>query len=527
MTAPRRDSTWVAARVVASARPRVSVTTAGESAAADAAAIQAGVPSRALMRAAGLAAAAELSRRHAGRLSRGVAVFAGPGNNGGDAWVLAGALGAAGVRVRVTEVGEPRTPDAIAERVRAMPFVLVGRPTGAERLVVDGLLGTGARPVTDGPLAAAIDDISALRTHGALVVALDLPSGVNADTGEVAHAVAADLTCAFGTAKRGLLLRRDLTGALAVLDIGLGLDARRDDWAALVDAPWVRGVLPPITPAAHKGTRGKLVIVGGAAGMSGAAVLAARAALSSGAGMVRVLGDATAVAPLAAGVPAALTGPWPTSEAEVLAAIEGWAHAAVIGPGLGAAHARAMVERIAGAWSGPLVLDADAVTTFAGQLGALEHLVRGRAVLTPHLGEAARLLNTSIADVQARPFAVAQGLADATGAVVLLKGVPTIVAAPDAAPLVVARGTPALATGGAGDVLAGIIGTLLAQQVPLHAAAAAGAWVHGVAAERAGQAMPLRGVSLEDVLVALPSVWDVDEPAPLPPVLADLPAVAS
>ena len=127
--------------------------------------------------------------------------------------------------------------------------------------------------------------------------------------------------------------------------------------------------------------------------------------------------------------------------------------------------------------------------------------------------------------MQSRPFAVAQRLADATGAVVLLKGVPTIVAAPDVAPLVVARGTPALATGGSGDVLSGIMGTLLAQGLAPQAAAAAAAWVHGVAAERAGRAVPLRGVTLEDVLMALPSVWEVDEPAPMPPVLAELPAI--
>jgi NAD(P)H-hydrate epimerase len=525
MTAPRRDSTWVAARVVATERPRVAVTTAAEAAAIDQQAMHEGVPSRALMRAAGLAAAAELCRRYPGRLSRGVAVFAGAGNNGGDAWVVAAALGAAGVRVRVTEVGEPRTDDAAAERLRAMPFVLVGRPTGAERLVVDGLLGTGARRVLDGPIAAACDEIAALRANGAVVVALDLPSGLDADAGTADRAVTADLTLAFGTLKRGTLLRRDLAGGIAVLDIGLGLSGRDEARPALVDAPWVRHVLPSIAPAAHKGTRGKVVIVGGARGMTGAAVLAARAALASGAGMVKVLADAEAQAPLAAGVPAALTGAWPATTEAAKAAIEGWAHAAVVGPGLGPKDTRALVARIAHAFGGPMVLDADALTAFAGALSALEDIARGRAVLTPHVGEAARLLATTVDDVRARPFAVAQGLADATGAVVLLKGVPTIVAAPDAAPLLVARGTPALATGGSGDVLAGVLGTLLAQGMSLQPAAAAAAWVHGVAAERAGQAMPVRGVTLEDVLVALPSVWDVDDAAALPPVLAELPAI--
>lgn len=524
MSASRRESRWVAARAVTGDRPRVAVTTAAEAAIADTRAIGDGIPSRALMRAAGLVAAAEVCRRHAGRLSRGVAVFAGPGNNGGDAWVVAGALGAAGIRVRVTEVGDPRTADAAAERLRALPHVVVARPTGAERLVVDGLLGTGARPVSGGPIGDAIAEIAEWRADGAIVASLDLPSGLDADTGTADRAVAADLTLSFGTAKRGVLLRRDLSGAVAVLDIGLGLAGRDEAWPALVDAAWVRHMMPPIAPAAHKGTRGKLVVVGGAAGMSGAAVLAARAALASGAGMVKVLADPDALGLLAAGVPAALTGPWPDTDAAAAASGE-WAHAAVIGPGLGLGRARELVGRMAASLHGPLVLDADALGAFAGSLGALEDVARGRAVLTPHVGEAARLLGTTPADVQSRPFAVAQGLADATGAVVLLKGVPTIVAAPNVAPLVVARGTPALATGGSGDVLSGIMGTLLAQGVAPLAAAAGAAWVHGVAAERAGRELPLRGVTLEDVLTALPSVWELDEAAAVPPVLAELPAV--
>jgi ADP-dependent NAD(P)H-hydrate dehydratase / NAD(P)H-hydrate epimerase len=522
MTAPRRESTWVAARVVATPRPRTAVLTAAEAAARDARAIADGVPSRALMRVAGYAAASELSRRYAGRLSRGVVVFAGPGNNGGDAWVVAGALGAAGVSVRVVEAAPPATEDAKAEKARALPVVLRGAPSGAERLVVDGLLGIGARPVHEGPLAAAIADINARRLSGATVVSLDLPSGLSADDGTAAHVVSADCTLTFGGVKRGLLLRRELAGTIVALDIGLGHSP--DDSAALVDAPWVRHVLPDTPASAHKGTRGTVVVAGGAAGMAGAVVLAARAALSSGAGLVQVLAEAAALPQVTAAVPSALARAWPSDVAEAAEALAK-ADAVIAGPGLGLAAARAMVERLAAATTAPLVLDADALTAFAGDVPALRALAAGRAVCTPHPGEAARLVGRDAGHVNATRFDTAQALADAIGAPVLLKGVPTVIAQPGAPPMVVARGTPALATGGSGDVLAGILATLLAQGMAPAEAAAVAAWGHGVAAERAGMQMPLRGVTLDDVLVALPTVWAVDDAASLPPVLAELPAI--
>lgn len=517
-----RDSVWTVARVAPAARTRVQVTTAAERAAADAAAIAAGIPSRALMRAAAVGSVAEIGRRYPGRLTRGVAVFAGSGNNGGDAWVVAGLLGAAGVRVRVAEVAEPRTPEAIAERDRALPFVTVGAPSGAERLVIDGLLGVGGRPIDDGPLAEAVERIAELRARGATVVSLDIPSGCAADDGRAERAVAADCTVAFGSVPRGVLLRRDLAGAIAVLDIGLGVDGAREGAAGLVDAAWVRRGLPFIPADAHKGTRGKLAVVGGAPGMAGAAVLAARAALASGIGLVQAVVGPECLPLMAAGAAAALARAWPAPGATD--AYDA-ADAVVIGPGLGRDAARALVEQAAEATRAPLLLDADALNAFAGDLAGLGRLAAGRAVLTPHAVELARLLDVPATVVAADRFTHAQALADATGAVVLAKGVPTIVAAPGDAPLVVPRGTPALATGGSGDVLAGIVGTLLAQGMRPVEAAAAAAWIHGVAAERAGADRGVRGTTLDDVLVALPTVWDVDEPAPVPPVLAELPAV--
>jgi NAD(P)H-hydrate epimerase len=504
------------------------VVTAAQAAAADRAAIHAGIPSRALMRSAGLGAVTALVRRYPGRLAQGVTVFAGPGNNGGDAWVVAGLLAAAGVRVAVDEPAPARTADCRAERDAALPLVGDGAATGAERLVIDGLLGTGTRGAPRGAIAEALARLRSARASGATVVALDLPSGLDADTGEDHGAVAADLTVTFGGCKRGLLRRRDLAGEIAVLDIGLGVHAQGDDatpW--LVEATWVHAHLPPIAADAHKGTRGRVAVIGGDDGMAGAAILATRAALATGAGLVRAVVAPDQRAAVTAAVPAALTAAWPESPADAHALLADWAHAVLVGPGLGGAHGRRVVEAVARGTTGahvPLVLDADALNAFRADVDALAALVGGRAVLTPHVAEAARLLGVDTAHVQADPWTSVATIAERSRCVVLLKGVPTLVAAPGFATRVVPRGTPVLATGGSGDVLGGVIATLVAQGSTRLDAATLGAWVHGVAGEIAGGGT-LRGTTLEDVLVALPAVWDVTPSSPEPPVLARLAAV--
>ena len=198
----------------------VPVVTAAESAARDRAAIEGGTPSRALMQRAGAAAASEIVRRYGDRLSRGIAVFAGVGNNGGDAWVVAAALAAVGIKVRVEETGGAKTDDARAERASALAASRFDRPTGGEEVVVDGVLGTGAAGAPRGAAADAIRRIRALRDDGAHVVALDVPSGLDATNGDAELAVAADLTITFGTVKRGVLVRRERCGHIVAVDIG-------------------------------------------------------------------------------------------------------------------------------------------------------------------------------------------------------------------------------------------------------------------------------------------------------------------
>lgn len=502
----------------------VYVVTAEQAVARDRAAIESGIDSKLLMRRAGQRAAHCISARFPQCHDKGVLIFTGPGNNGGDGWVVAAECAALGIRASVRAAAEPRTPDAIWARGLAgdtMPTV--ERPA----IVVDALLGTGATGAPRGEIAAAIREIAACRDQGAVVVALDLPSGLDATTGDAALSVSADLTVSFGTAKRAHVIRRDLCGELVVVDIGLGVHADLDDGAAvLIDASWVRARLPVIGARDHKGSRRRLLFVGASPGMAGATILAARAALRSGAGMVRCCAHPASIASLQSAVPEATAVPWPALDGAPDADVLEWAHALLVGPGLGRSDARRHVELWLHAWSGPVVLDADALTAFAGDLAALGVLLKARpAVLTPHAGEAARLLACRTEDVVARPFETASALSEQSGAVVLLKGVPTIVATPGGACYVSARGTPALATAGSGDVLAGIVATILAQSGDAAVAAGIGAWAHGRAAELANAARPVRGTVLADVLAELPEVWRLEDDALAEGELAWLPRV--
>lgn len=547
-----------------SAPPALRVTTARESSELDERSIAGGIPSRALMQRAGAAAAGEIARLVRDAPRGPVEIFVGSGNNGGDGWVVARALAAAGVRVEVVTAGETRTADARAERelTEGAPLVSVvslddperDDPAGAPGLVVDALLGTGAKGAPRGPAATAIARIARLRERGAMIISLDIPSAVDADTGSSDGAVRADVTLTFGTVKRGLLVARAAAGRIVVLDIGL---VRATEHAAapsaptetvrspkLVDGRWLRSVIPSFAADAHKGTRKKLVIVGGQPGMAGAPVLAARAAMRSGIGMVRLVVASESLPVVQGSEPHALAREWPGDrESGWGDVVGGWADVVLVGPGLGASsETRAMMERLLDSWRGPVVLDADALNVFSGQANRLGKLLAGRpALLTPHVMEFARLSGLDVSEVLERRFDVGESLAQATGASVLLKGVPTVVTAPDGGRLVSAAGTPALAAAGSGDLLGGIAATLLAQMDDPLVAGAAAAWVHGRAAEIAqwGRARPgegrgrsarseaagARGVTLADIEHAIAGVWREDVTPLTYPILAELPAV--
>ena len=514
--------------------PSVRVVSARESAERDRAAIERGIPSRVLMQRAGTAAAEEISRRYGDRLREGAVVFTGPGNNGGDGWVVAGMLARLGIEVTVVETVEAKSHDAVAEKSAAIDSVKFVRefPAGpgdrgtTARVVIDALLGTGAEGEPRGKIADAISVINEMHSDGAQVAAIDLPSGLDATTGRHASCVIADATFSFGGVKRGSLLARDCCGEIVVLDIGLDEVAEqggRVPW--LVDGAWVQAHVPRIRYDAHKGTRKHLAIIGGGKGMPGAVVLATRAALRSGIGIVRALVAPENLSQILAAAPSALISHWPTRAAEVSSQISKWADAIVIGPGLGKSdQTRRLVEKILADSRLPVLLDADALNVFDGDVAALGRLLAGRpALVTPHVAEFARLAKIDVQEVLDNRFDVGSGMARNLGATVLLKGSPTVIFAPDGERYVVARGTAALGTGGSGDLLAGIAGTILAQSLDASTSASCAGWVHGRAAELCEY---VRGTTLEDVLYALPRAWNEGEPPVNPPVMAELPAVA-
>ena len=517
------------------AAPRALVVDAAGASRADTAAVDAGIPSRALMRCAGAAAAAEIARRCSGLLEDGIVIATGAGNNGGDGWVLAQSLHAVGIPVRVVECVEAHTPDARAERDAAIAVgVPVSRdrdslPNARERLAVDAIVGIGLRadePLT-GEVAWGVGALHGFQRRGGTVVAIDIPSGVDASSGDHVGAVPCALTLTFGTVKRGQLVARELCGEIVALDIGLGAHVHAADGALLADLHWFRRSLPAIHADAHKGTRAKIAIVGGARGMAGAAVMAARAALHSGAGLVHTLTAQDSVLVMQEVVPAAIAHPWPNLEERGNWLLSDSMDAVLIGPGLGRDNARTLVECLLRDFTGPVVLDADALNAFAGDAGALSPFLKDRAaLLTPHPAEFARLAGngSAVGDVLADRFEWPMRLASLTGATILLKGVPTIVATPSGETTVIAEGTPILATGGAGDLLGGVAVTLLAQMRDAALAGALAAFAHGRAASNTN-ARNVRGYTLDDVLRELPSVWAL-EPAPRrPPVIAELPAV--
>lgn len=510
------------------------ITTATQAAQRDANAIAAGIDSWELMHAAGKAAASFILQLVQPFEQRAISVFAGTGNNGGDAYVVAAELLNAGEMVHFGATDEPRTDDAkkalaLYEEARAIHGPapeMISSSEPYQFVFVDGLLGTGQSGELRGLVREVSERVEIGRSDGLIVVALDIPTGVNASTGEiVAAAIMADYTLAFGTMKRAHVLQRAQCGEVVVFDIGLGAHADVDDGAwILADELMLRSRVPQIAWNAHKGTRGRVGIFGGGPGMGGAVTLAAGAALHSGAGLVHGFVHPDGILPLQIAEPQAIAHPW-NERPEHL-------HAFVLGPGLGRTPVSGQAfDNMLGALPDcPLVLDADALWMFGSGLNRIHTLSRNRKIVcTPHVGEFERLIGAPVGATLEERIDQAREFVRLTGTTLLLKGTPTVVVDTDnSAPLVIARGNAALATGGSGDMLSGIIGTLLAQGATPNDAAAIGAWVHGRAAEIAVEnAGSVRGVTLDDVLMSMPDAWrSLATHEHTEPVLAMLPSVA-
>jgi NAD(P)H-hydrate epimerase len=509
--------------------PSLPVLSPEQSAAWDASAVHNGTALATLMECAGRAAAAVLAARYAHRLRDGVLVAAGPGHNGGDGWVLARALQRLEVPVWVTSPPGPGAElrEAMAARARAegVREVAPDGPWPSIGVVVDALLGTGARGAPRPPIASLLERMLDLEVP---VVAIDGPTGVDLESGISHGTPRADLSITFGGLRRGHLLARDEVGAIVVTDIGH--PAPDPAWPTLVTDGQASDWLRRLRSRDHKGDRGRVVIVGGDTGMVGAARMAGRSAFGAGAGLVHVVAPPASVAALGQAEPdlQTLAHPLDRPPSDELLDLVGRADAVVIGPGLGRDASRRAVIAALVAEARGVVLDADALVAFQGAVPELRALAGRPLVLTPHPGEF-RMLFPELANTrELDPWAAAAAAATASRATVLLKGVPTVIALEGRPALTVAAGNPGLATGGSGDVLSGIVGTALAQGLAPEIAAAFGAQVLGRAADLAARRSAARALRPMDIVAALPDLWREWEvmrlapPAPRPPVLLEL-----
>jgi NAD(P)H-hydrate epimerase len=506
------------------------VVTAAEMRALDRATIDdIGIPAFTLMETAGRAVAhVALEMLQEGESGHGgayghVAVVCGPGNNGGDGFVTARVLRDSGVEAAVYLAvgrssirGDAAAHLAVYERAGGVVRMIdtpqalgdLGDAIAGAALVIDALFGVGlSRPLED-----HFADVVSLINHAQRRLAVDIPSGLDADTGRVLGTVVqADTTVTMGALKIALVSAPGFAhcGNVDVADIGVpsGVLATQAVRAGLVEEPDVAAWLPHPTLLDHKGRRGHAVIIGGMPGMRGAGRLCANAALRAGAGLVTLATAGDVVAD-----DSVMTKALATNVADVLANKS----AIVIGPGLGQSE-------LAAGWVGevlasgvPAVLDADALNVVSGIIETIKQAA-GPIVLTPHPGEAARLLGTTVAEVEADRLAAARAIASRTHAVVVLKGARTIVCdgtLDDDYCSINPTGGPELATGGSGDVLSGVIGALLAQGVPAADAARAAVFVHGLAGERLADEHGRRGVVSSDLPVAIAGVLrDLPRPA--------------
>jgi NAD(P)H-hydrate epimerase len=519
--------------------------TAAEMRALDRWTIEHGTPGHVLMERAG-AGATRILRRQLG-CRGGVVVVCGRGNNGGDGLVIARHLRRARVPVEVWLAA--RAADVTGDAARMLAAWQRGRgrvhdltaagavEALASRLsrggvVVDALLGTGLNAPLEGFAAAVVAAINNFGLDSILesgrdpgppsglpVLAVDIPSGLSADSGQpLGVAVRATVTATFGHPKVGQLLHPGIgyTGALAVVDIGIppeAVEAVRPQ-TTLLEGATVGRLLRPRARDAHKGTFGHVLVIAGSRGKTGAALLAAEGAARAGAGLttlavpaaLQAICEAQVREVMTAALPDAGDGAAGLGDGATVSALCAGRAAVVCGPGLGLHEdTRALVAHVVRECRAPLVLDADGLNAVAGTDLLLARA--GTTVVTPHPGEMARLLRADAAGVQADRLGAARSLARRERVIVVLKGARTIVAHPDGAAAISPTGNPGMASGGTGDVLAGVTGALLAQGLAPFDAACLAAYAHGAAgdavAARRGEVGLLAGDLAEELPVTL------------------------
>ncbi|MGC9326884.1 MAG: NAD(P)H-hydrate dehydratase, partial [Candidatus Hinthialibacter sp.] len=484
-----------------------------------------GIPGLLLMEHAGQGTTEGLLRSLPAESLNQTTILCGKGNNGGDGFVVARRLAQAGFQPRVALLGEMDnlTGDA---RTNGQRMIREGVPlwecaseerwnsflktAASTRVWVDALLGTGVRGAPRGLIAQAISAVNA-RRNDAVVASIDVPSGVEADTGRVeGEAVFADWVYTMGLPKIGSLLPPGLNYGrrLIVLDIGFPRDliAEADSLAQMLTAREVSNWLPRRDISTHKGNQGHVLIIAGSRGMTGAALMSAKAALISGAGLLTAACPASLLPIYASGVWEMMTRPAPETETgafsekafeELFSNDSRWS-AVVIGPGLGRhPSTQNLVRRVIREIPLPVVIDGDGLAAITKED---LHQRRWDWAATPHPGEMARLFQTTVPEIQADRLGYATRLAESENGVAVLKGPKTIIAAAGKKPYINPTGTPAMASGGMGDVLTGVIGAFLAKGIPALEASASAVFLHGLAAELAEGELAAESVTATQVI---------------------------
>ncbi|RJR44075.1 MAG: NAD(P)H-hydrate dehydratase [Deltaproteobacteria bacterium] len=505
---------------------------------------EAGIPSLVLMENAGRTTYQILRREFPD--PGPVAVAAGRGNNGGDGSVVARYLAQAGIPVVIFLVAArdqvkgdalvnleiaARLGIEIAEVREEKDLNPLAHRLARSGLIVDALLGTGLNSEVKGLMRQVIDEINRMRPP---VLAVDIPSGLCSDTGQpLGAAVKARVTATYGWPKIGQILPpgRDYAGRLWQVDISIPPELARETPAELAEAKELRALLPPRPWGGHKGNFGHLVVIAGSEGKTGAAALASEAAVRSGAGLVTLGVPASLNDILEAKITEAMTLPLPEAIGEralgmkALEPLKNFLEnktAAALGPGLGThPETGELVRRLTRELPLPMVIDADGVNALAAAPELLK-TAAGPRILTPHPGEMARFLGTTAREVQTDRLGTARKAAALTGAVVVLKGAQTLVADATGRVSVNSTGNPALASGGTGDVLTGLIGGFLAQKLDPWDAARLGVYLHGLAADYFVDQIGSRGLIAGDLLAIFPEVFGEFIRGDFPPTEEDI-----
>ena len=486
-----------------------------------------GTPGLELMERAGHRVAEVVKSRFAGSDSRSAFIIAGKGNNGGDGFVVARLLAEAGWQISLllfaaadafggdAKANLERIPSSVRQyHFQSSSPAEIKSLLQDAAVVVDALFGTGLK----GGLSGIYVDVAQLvNACGRPVVAVDIPSGVDADFGKVAGgAVKADVTVTFGAAKVGQFLYpgAEYVGELIVADIGIPSELLgKAPFVEYVDEEYASALLTPRSRTAHKGSCGHALIVAGSCGKSGAAAMAANSAMRSGAGLVTLavpcslhpVVEIKTTEVMTVPLPESLSGSLTLESFEQIRKLLAGRDVAAIGPGLGLhEETKTVVLAIVTSAGVPLVLDADALNALAGDLSCLRASASPALVLTPHPGEMARLTGVSIAAIEADRVEAARSFAAANNCYLLLKGAGTVIAAPDGRLAINGSGNPGMASGGMGDVLTGVITALLGQGYEPFAACCLGAFCHGLAGDLAAAEKGESGLIATDVQEMLP-----------------------